>query len=355
MLAVEQLAVRYAGQPQSAVDGVSLALREGQIGALIGPSGCGKTTLLRAVAGLERASGGRIALQGETVTGDGRHVPPERRRIGMVFQDHALFPHLTVAGNAAYGLRHLDAAAQRARVARMLALVGLEALAGRYPHELSGGQQQRVALARSLAPGPRLLLLDEPFSNLDPALREHLAHEMRAIFQAERVTALFVTHDQAEAFAIADRVGVMHQGRLHQWAEAHAVYHRPATRFVAAFIGDGVFLPGEADAQAPGAVRTPLGMLRGDDAAASSSDEAAACDVLLRAEDVLHDEAAPLRAQVLRRAFRGASFLYTLRLPTGESVQAQLPPHARHAPGDWIGIRAAPRHLVRFARETQTD
>jgi len=210
-LSVSHLSIRYPGADHLAVDGVSFGLAAGEIGVLIGPSGCGKTTLLRAVAGLERATSGKIALQGETVSGDSTHVPPEQRRIGMVFQDYALFPHLNVERNVAFGIKHLDAKARLARVREVLALVGLDGMQGRYPHELSGGQQQRVALARALAPNPRLMLLDEPFSNLDVDLRERLAHEIRAILKAAGATALFVTHDQLEAFAIGDVIGVMHQ------------------------------------------------------------------------------------------------------------------------------------------------
>jgi len=229
---------------------------------LIGPSGCGKTTLLRAIAGLERASGGEVRISGQVVGGAGVHLPPEARRIGMVFQDYALFPHLDVGRNVAFGLDKLPRAEREARVDEVLALVGLAGLARRMPHELSGGQQQRVALARALAPKPELLLLDEPFSNLDVDLRERLAHELRAILKAAGATALFVTHDQLEAFAIGDVIGVMHQGKLHQWDEAYTLYHRPASRFVAGFIGHGVFMPARIHSEGDKVVvDTPLGSL----------------------------------------------------------------------------------------------
>lgn len=242
-LQVSQLQVRYAGQAVAAVQDVSLGLAAGQIGVLIGPSGCGKTTLLRSVAGLESVAAGAIRLGSQVVGSPGHSMPPEQRRIGMVFQDYALFPHLTVGSNVAFGIEHLPAAERSLRVAEVLQLVGLEGSAQRYPHELSGGQQQRVALARALAPRPQLMLLDEPFSNLDVDLRERLAHEVRNILKQAGATALFVTHDQLEAFAIGDMIGVMHQGRLHQWDDAYTLYHRPATRFVADFIGHGVFAP----------------------------------------------------------------------------------------------------------------
>lgn len=351
-LAIEQLVIRYPGAQQPAVAGVTLGLRAGDIGVLIGPSGCGKTTLLRAVAGLERCESGRIALGGELVSGPGVHVPPEQRRVGMVFQDYALFPHLDVEGNVAFGLAGLGRSERRARVQEALQLVGLAGLGARYPHELSGGQQQRVALARALAPRPRLLLLDEPFSNLDVDLRERLAHEVRAIIKAAGITTLFVTHDQLEAFAIGDLIGVMHQGQLHQWDDAYALYHRPASRFVAEFIGHGVFVPARIGVQdGETVVETPLGPLR--DMAECPLPTAypdGLCEVLLRADDIVHDDQAPVTAQIVRKAFRGSEFLYTLRLADGTTVLSLVPSHHDHAVGEWIGIRAAVDHVVTFAR-----
>jgi iron(III) transport system ATP-binding protein len=351
-LQVSQLQVRYAGAPHPAVDGVSFGLAAGEIGVLIGPSGCGKTTLLRAVAGLERAQGGEIVLGGETVSSPGLHLPPEQRRIGMVFQDYALFPHLDVAANVAFGIHALPRAQREARVGEVLRLVGLEHLRARHPHELSGGQQQRVALARALAPNPRLLLLDEPFSNLDVDLRERLAHEVRGILKAANATALFVTHDQLEAFAIGDRIGVMHEGRLHQWDEAYALYHRPATRFVAEFIGHGVFAPAQILHNGDQvAVQTPLGPLQDvEECPLPSAYEAGLCDVLLRADDIVHDDDAPVKAQIVRKAFRGSEFLYTLRLASGETLMTHVPSHHNHAVGEWIGIRAEVDHVVTFER-----
>ena len=351
-LNVAQLSVQYPGQAQAAVDGVSLGLRAGDIGVLIGPSGCGKTTLLRAVAGLERASGGRITLGGEVVSDASHHLPAEQRRIGMVFQDYALFPHLDVGRNVGFGIHQLPKTERAARVAEVLQLVGLDGMQARYPHELSGGQQQRVALARALAPAPRLLLLDEPFSNLDVDLRERLAHEVRAILKAAGATALFVTHDQLEAFAIGDVIGVMHQGHLHQWDDAYALYHRPATRFVAEFIGHGVFAPAQIQQQdGEVVVQTPLGALTDvDECPLPSAYEAGLCDVLLRADDIVHDDAAPVKAQIVRKAFRGSEFLYTLRLADGLTVMAHVPSHHDHAVGEWIGIRPQVDHVVTFSR-----
>ena len=351
-LSVNQLCIRYPGAAAPAVDGVSLALRAGDIGVLIGPSGCGKTTLLRAVAGLERAHSGTIAMAGDTVSAAGTHVPAEQRRIGMVFQDYALFPHLDVGRNVGFGIAQLPKAERAQRVAEVLALVGLQGMEARYPHELSGGQQQRVALARALAPRPRLLLLDEPFSNLDVDLRERLAHEVRGILKAAGATALFVTHDQLEAFAIGDTIGVMHQGHLHQWDDAYALYHRPATRFVAEFIGHGVFAPAHIRLTGQDvSVLTPLGALHDvEECPLPSAYEGGLCDVLLRADDIVHDDAAPVKAQIVRKAFRGSEFLYTLRLASGEELMTHVPSHHNHAVGEWIGIRAEVDHVVTFAR-----
>jgi iron(III) transport system ATP-binding protein len=355
-LHLDAVSVRYGhgARSHTAVDAATLGLRQGQIGVLIGPSGCGKTSLLRAVAGLEPCQSGRIRM-GDEVLSDGaagQHRAPEARRIGMVFQDYALFPHLSVADNIAFGVQDLPRAERLQRVEQMLQLVGLADTARRAPHQLSGGQQQRVALARALAPQPRLLLLDEPFSSLDVDLRERLAHELREILKQSGTTALFVTHDQIEAFALGDLIGVMHQGRLAQWDDAYTLYHRPASRFVAQFIGHGVFAPGRIVRGATGTtVQTALGEL--DDRQTCLLPEAYAngeCDVLLRADDIVHDDASPVKARIERKAFRGSEFLYTLRLDSGDQVLAHVPSHHDHQLGEWIGIRAEVDHVVTFDR-----
>lgn len=351
-LSISDVRVQYPGAMQPAVNGVTLGLAAGDIGVLIGPSGCGKTTLLRAIAGLQPIGQGSISLQHEVVGSPGGQVAPEKRRIGMVFQDYALFPHLDVERNVGFGIDHLDTAQRRTRVNEVLALVGLDGVQTNYPHELSGGQQQRVALARALAPKPRLLLLDEPFSNLDIELRERLAHELRLILKAAGTTALLVTHDQLEAFAIGDLIGVMHQGRLQQWDDAYTLYHRPATRFVAEFIGHGVFLPARLSLEGNEiVVQTPLGYLQDfGECPLPSAFEGGLCEVLLRADDIIHDDAAPSKGQIVRKAFRGSEFLYTLKLSTGETVMALVPSHHNHDLGEWIGIRIAVDHVVTFER-----
>jgi iron(III) transport system ATP-binding protein len=360
-LQLDDVSVRYpnASAQRAAVDAVTLALQPGQIGVLIGPSGCGKTSLLRAVAGLERPSQGRISIDGVVLSdaATGEHLAPEARRIGMVFQDYALFPHLNVADNVAFGIHHLPGAQRRARVQEVLDLVGLAHAAKRAPHQLSGGQQQRIALARALAPAPRLLLLDEPFSSLDVDLRERLAQEIRAILKQAATTALFVTHDQLEAFAVGDVIGVMDQGALAQWDDAYTLYHRPATRFVADFIGHGVFTPAQILPAHHGAigntiVRTPLGDLTDvDECPLPEAYPDGLCEVLLRADDIVHDDAAPVKARIERKAFRGSEFLYTLRLASGEQVMAHVPSHHDHQLGEWIGIRAEVDHVVTFERD----
>jgi iron(III) transport system ATP-binding protein len=325
---------------------LSLRLDAGHIGCLLGPSGCGKTTVLRLIAGFETVDAGEIRLDGVAVSWPGGQVPPERRRVGMVFQDYALFPHLTVEANIAFGLHRWPKAQQAARVGELIALVGLDAHAKAHPHELSGGQQQRVALARALAPKPALLLLDEPFSNLDVDLRERLGLELRQILKREHTTAILVTHDQQEAFAIADEIGVMHEGRIQQWGDAWRLYHQPANRFVADFIGQGVFLPGTVLNSHQ--IEIELGIL--DGVVPGDCPRGCPVDVLLRPDDIVHDDASPLRAEVVHKAFRGASILYTLRLPSGGTALALVPSHHDHAVGERIGIRLDVDQVVAFRR-----
>ncbi|MGJ7494431.1 ABC transporter ATP-binding protein [Variovorax sp. RT4R15] len=223
-LQIEGLRLAYDGARglHTVVDGFSLALAQGQVGCLLGPSGCGKTTVLRAIAGFEPARAGSIRLGTTLLSSPTVHLPPEQRRVGMMFQEYALFPHLSARDNVAFGLRRLARPARDARVAEMLALVGLGDASARFPHELSGGQQQRIALARALAPSPDLLLLDEPFSNLDGATRERLVAEVGAILRAAGQTAVLVTHNEAEAHAMADHIGTMHNGRLSRWTTTTA-------------------------------------------------------------------------------------------------------------------------------------
>lgn len=351
-LELSQLQVHYPGQTDPAVAQVSLGLEPGQIGALIGPSGCGKTTVLRAVAGLEPISGGSIDLAGRRVSTPGHQDAPESRRIGMVFQDYALFPHLSIEDNIAFGLHRWTKADQNARIQEVLGWVGLSEAGKKFPHELSGGQQQRVALARALAPKPDVLLLDEPFSNLDVDLRERLAFEVRELLKTAQTTALFVTHDQAEAFAMGDLVGVMHQGRLHQWASPYELYHAPASRFVASFIGQGILLPGHSPKGPQAGVQTELGLLahRKGPSTPDNAKPGLDCEVLIRADDVVVTDQAPDHRAVLEhKAFRGAQYLYTLRLGSGTRIYALVPSHQQHTVGESVGFKLELDHLITFA------
>ncbi|WP_182077050.1 ABC transporter ATP-binding protein [Deefgea sp. CFH1-16] len=341
LLQVAALAVSFAGR--KVVEDLSFELLEGEIGCLLGASGCGKTTVLRAIAGFESLLGGQIVLAGRQVGSAQGQTPVQERGIGMVFQDYALFPHLTVSANIAFGLPNKDAK----KIAELLELVGLSHVEDRYPHQLSGGQQQRVALARALAPKPRLLLLDEPFSNLDVELRERLGQEVRAILKASGTTAILVTHDQREAFAMADRVGVMHDGALRQWAAPYDLYHEPADRFVANFIGEGVMLP--ARLSGPNCIAFELGEICRT--VPIECGIGAEMEVLIRPDDIVHVDHSPLKAEVVAKVFRGAHFLYTLALPSGHKVLSLVPSHHNHAIGEAIGIEVECEHVIYFKVE----
>jgi len=359
-LRVEDLHIEFPqpGGTTRVLDGLSFQLQPGEIGCLLGASGCGKTTALRTIAGFIRPDRGSVYIDRRCVASPREWIEPEQRGVGVVFQDYALFPHLDVAANVAFGLRAMPAAHRPARVASMLELVGLPEIARRYPHELSGGQQQRVALARALAPEPSILLLDEPFSNLDPDLRERLALDLRDILKRHGTTALLVTHDQYEAFALADRIGVMNAGHIEQWDTPYRLYHQPETRLVADFVGLGAFLPGRLEHRDGNTlVHLELGSLpihaRTDQAiAGATADEHDQVMVLLRPDDVVHDDNSPLRAEVVRKAFRGAQFLYTLRLASGATLLALVPSHHNHAVGERIGVRFDADHIVTFSPDT---
>lgn len=344
VLALHQLSLAFDGQ--SVVSDVSFELRSGAIGALLGASGSGKSSLLRAIAGFVPPQSGHIAVDGVVVSSRDYLCPAHQRGIGLMFQDHALFPHLRVADNIAFGLAALSRSERKARVAELLALVGLEGLGQRWPHQLSGGQQQRVALARALAPKPRLLLLDEPFASLDSELRTRLASELRELLRAQRTTALLVTHDQQEAFAMADQVGVVAAGKLQQWASPYTLYHEPANRLVANFIGEGVFI--NASVSDASTLTTELGPLHCRYAHPHAP--GTGLQVLLRPDDVVLDDRAGdgPRATIEARLFRGADFLYRLRLASGTLVLALVPSHNEHEIGEQIRIRLQADHVIAF-------
>ena len=336
LLEVENL--RHAYGDQEVVRGLSFSLARGAIGCLLGPSGCGKTTVLRCIAGFEGIREGEIRLAGKVVSGRGVMLPPEQRRIGMVFQDYALFPHLSVAGNIAFGLHATRARERAARVAELAQLVGLSASLDKYPHEISGGQQQRVALARALAPRPELLLLDEPFSNLDVDLRERLSLEVRDIIKASGATAVLVTHDQQEAFAMADEIGVLHQGRIQQWDTPVQPLPPPGQPLRRRLRRPGRVPAGEGAQRPPAADRARR-------AAGRFAGTGSSLEVLLRPDDVVHDDAAPTQAEVVHKAFRGAEILYTLRLASGQqgARAGAEPPQPRARREDRHPPRRRPR------------
>lgn len=313
-----------------AARGVSFELERGQLLALLGPSGCGKTTTLRLIAGFETPDAGEIEIGGELVAGPGLYTPPEKRRVGMVFQDYALFPHLTVAENIAFGLPRGDAARDR-RVQQALELVGMAKLAARMPHELSGGQQQRVALARALAPEPALILLDEPFSNLDTALRVRVRAEVRAILKQANATAIFVTHDQEEALSLVDQVAVMLHGRVEQLATPRQLYYQPATRAVAAFVGDSNLLPGQAEGRW---VQTELGRLP------IQIEMRGPVDALVRPESINLRPASPETGSRVRNViFFGHDQLIQVTLPNGRVIDARLGPDYQFFPGQPVELQ----------------
>ncbi|AXG07957.1 ABC transporter ATP-binding protein [Haloplanus rubicundus] len=302
------------------IEELSLSVHEGEILTLLGPSGCGKTTTLRLIAGLERPNGGEVALNGAAVSSPDRFVEPEDRGIGVVFQEFALFPHLTAAENVAFGLEAWDADARERRVDELLDLVGLEAQGDSYPDELSGGQQQRVALARSLAPEPEVLLLDEPFSNLDVDLRVKMREEVRRILKETGVTAISVTHDQEEAMSISDRVAVMNDGRIEQVGDPEQVFQQPESRFVAGFLGHASFLPGYVHG---GEVTTGLGPIPRDQInGLAGTYDRTRIDVLVRPDDI---RAVPVDGEgdglVVSRRYLGPTVLYEVRLDDDTAVQ----------------------------------
>ncbi|HEX2042146.1 MAG TPA: ABC transporter ATP-binding protein [Acidimicrobiales bacterium] len=326
---VECAGVTKAFGPVRALNGVDLAVPTGSVTALLGPSGCGKTTLLRVVAGFERPDDGSVSVGGRTVAGPGIHLPPERRRVGIVPQEHALFPHLTVAGNVGYGLSRGPARATR--VEEVLALAGLPGLGDRMPHELSGGQQQRVALARALAPGPSVVLLDEPFGSLDAALRVELRAEIAAVLRASGATAVLVTHDQDEALSMADLVAVMRDGRVVQLGPPDEVYQRPADLWVAGFVGRANVLAGEM--VGPGKVSSALGILEAVGGPASGPVRLA-----VRPEQVRVAADPAGEGRVENRQYFGHDALVAVVLGDGTHLLARTPSGAALPVGSAVAV-----------------
>lgn len=329
-LSVQNLTCRYNGQ--AILENLSLVVEDSEIVCLLGASGCGKTTLLKAIAGLLPLEQGRMVINDRTIADSHHWVPPENRNIGMIFQDYALFPHLTVAENVAFGLRDWSKAKAATKVAEMLSLVRLDGLGQRYPHQLSGGQQQRVAIARALACEPDLILLDEPFSNIDTQVRHGLIREIRRIFKAQGVTAIFVTHSREEAFAFADRLAVMHNGVIEQFGTAAELYYQPCSRFVADFLGTGSYLPATVHHHE---LQTPLGPV--DLSRAVTFGEGKHLEWLVRPQNLRLIEDDEGEGEILEQQFMGDSCRYTVNykghhlivntpmiLQTGQRVSVEL-------------------------------
>jgi iron(III) transport system ATP-binding protein len=329
-LVVDGVSKSYGAVP--AAVGLRLEAAPGELVTVIGPSGCGKSTLLRLVAGLERPDAGTITVEGRPVAGPDRWVPPERRAVGLVFQDHALFPHLDVTGNVAFGLDRLPRRERAGRVAEVLSLTRVDHLSRRYPHELSGGEQQRVALARALAPRPAVVLLDEPFSSLDETLRAQVRSDTVAVLRATGTTAVLVTHDQTEALSVGDRVAVMHCGRIEQVDTPVQVFESPASRFVAAFMGEAVFLPAHVrDALLTseiGVVSTVPGW----------SDADLDVEVVLRPHEVALTPDPAGAAEVVQVEYHGAFVLHAVRLGSGRTVSSWQPHSVRHPVGTRVRV-----------------
>lgn len=340
LLRVDNIECRFGSR--TIIEALSFQVAAGEICCLLGPSGCGKTTLLQAIAGFNPVYRGTIHLESDCIARAGDSLPPEQRGIGMVFQDYALFPHLTVRDNIGFGLRSLARSERGARIEEALALVQMEALAGRYPHELSGGQQQRVALARALAPKPRLLLMDEPFSNLDTELRRTLSAEVRDILKAAGMTAIMVTHDRNEAFVVSDRLGVLDNGRLQQWDTPERIYHQPATPTVASFVGDGTFV--DAVAKDGHRLETEAGPLV---VAERHWTPGARLTLFVRPEELVEDTGG-VEAEIVSKAFIGTQTRYRFRLPNGRCIEGLFRSDKRFVVGDRIRLAIRTDQPVSF-------
>ena len=323
----------YPGTTFPAVSDLSFCLTEGEIMSILGPSGCGKSTTLRLIAGFEEPDSGEVLLQDCRASGQGCHIPPEKRGVAMVFQDFALFPHLSVAKNIGFGLRNMKSRERAERVKEVLDTIELSWLADRYPHQISGGQQQRVALGRALAPRPVVVLLDEPFSNLDHAMRGQMRREVQAILRREGATAILVTHDQQEALSFADRVAVMNRGKLEQVGTPEEIFHRPATSFVATFVGHASFISGQVDGEE---IDTEIGTL-----AYNGNHMLSEAIVMIRPDDVKLVPDPVGQGTIMSREFHGSRNFYFVELDSGTTIRSRQPSGTIFPPG--MKVRVSPK------------
>lgn len=345
MIEIKQVTKTYPNSQSPAVAGLSLNIEQGEILVLLGPSGCGKTTTLRLIAGFEEPDQGEILIRGAVVAAPGSFVPPDRRRIGMVFQDYALFPHLSVRDNVLFGIKRLSKEEKEERLHRVLELVGLKARENYFPHQISGGQQQRVALARALATEPDLILLDEPLSNLDADLRVRMRSELDVMLRKAGVTAVMVTHDQEDAFSLADRVAVLNEGRLEQVGTPEQIYHEPATFFVADFVGQADFVSGVLT---EGGADTPFGFVPIE----PSFDKGVHVKLMVRPDDVVLESDADGGSHIIERRFRGSDIVYQVSLPTGEVVQSIQASNIDYPAGAAVRASIRPIHIVLLNKDT---
>jgi iron(III) transport system ATP-binding protein len=374
ILRLEGVSKQFSSMTIPAVNQITLQLQQGELLSLLGPSGCGKTTLLRLIAGFEQPQSGTIELDGRIVAGQGNWLPPEQRNLGMVFQDYALFPHLTVADNVAFGLKQLgnrrskhDPKKMKHLVHAAIALVGLEGMEKRYPHQLSGGQQQRVALARALAPQPALILLDEPLSNLDVQVRLKLRQDVRDILKASGTSAIFVTHDQEEALSISDRVAVIRQGKLEQIGTPETIYQQPETRFVAEFVTQANFLPARQTEQfweteiGQFRIHQPGGengrwrdgeMVRNGENSTPASSQAQSGEIMIRQEDLRLEPDERGTVVVRDRQFLGRELRYCLLTPSGQELHARTGVSTRLMEGTPVKVSANPANLQFFPKNS---
>ncbi len=343
VIAVAGISKTYAGSDEPAVRDLSFAVNDGEVLAILGPSGCGKTTTLRLLAGFETPDSGEVRLRDRVVAASDAWVPPEKRGLGMVFQHVALFPHLTAQQNVVYGLTNLGRKEKQQGAEEMLNLVGMAGLEKRYPHQLSGGQQQRVALARALAPRPLVLLMDEPFGSLDADMRSQMRREVKALLTQLGTTTIIVTHDQEEAFLMADRILILHEGSLLQLNTPDNIYHRPASRFEARFVGMADFVPAEVF---DGHVSTELGEFPFGGGTAEEP-----LDLLVRPDDIEIEPDSDGQGVIVGREFKGADNLYSVELHSGQVVRSVQPSDRIYPEGARVKVHAQLTHVILFARE----